>query len=235
MIVSSIILVITILAGVCAGYVTDYYRADLEAIEAFLPMNKVVIDTLDDGTKVFSTEKATKGFIFYPGGKVEYTAYQPLMVACAEQGIMCVLVEMPFNLAVLDMNAADGILAQYPEIEDWYIGGHSLGGSMAASYLADHTDEYEGLILLGSYSITNLSETDIDILSVYGSEDQVLNHEKYDENKKNLPDNFTEVVIDGGCHAYFGMYGAQEGDGNPTISNEEQISLAVESIVEMME
>ena len=173
--------------------------------------------------------------IFYPGGKVEYTAYVPLMQACAEKGILCVLVEMPFNLAVLDVNAADGIQREYPEIEDWYIGGHSLGGSMAASYLARHTEDYEGLILLGSYSTADLSDTDLDVLSVFGSEDQVMNREKYDENKSNLPTAFTETVIDGGCHAYFGMYGAQEGDGTPTITNEEQIRITVENIVKVME
>ena len=165
---------------------------------------------------------------------MEYSAYQPLMAACAERGILCILVEMPFNLAVLDINAADGIQEQYPEIEKWYIGGHSLGGSMAASYLADHTDDYDGLILLGSYSTADLSETDLDVLSVYGSEDKVMNRMKYDENKSNLPNDFVEVVLEGGCHAYFGMYGAQEGDGKPTISNEEQIFLTAENIFKTM-
>lgn len=68
--------------------------------------------------------------------------------------------------------------------------GHSLGDSMAASYLADNTNDYEGLILLGSYSTADLSGTDLSALSVYGSEDKVLNREKYNENKSNLPDNF---------------------------------------------
>ena len=165
---------------------------------------------------------------------MEYTAYIPLMQACAEEGILCVLVEMPFNLAVFDVNAADGIQKDYPEIEEWYIGGHSLGGSMAASYLADNADDYEGLILLGSYSTADLSDTDFAVLSVFGSEDKVMNCEKYEDNKSNLPSDFTEFVIDGGCHAYFGMYGAQTGDGTPTITNEEQIRLTVENIVTMM-
>ena len=230
----SIVLVLAIIAGVCAGYVGDYYRADQNAIEVFASMNAVSTELLDDGTFVFKPENATKGFVFYPGGKVEYTAYQPLMAACAQQGILCVLVEMPFNLAVLDINAADGIQEQYPEIEKWYIGGHSLGGSMAASYLADHIDDYDGLILLGSYSTADLSETDLDVLSVYGSEDKVMNRVKYDENKSNLPSNLIEVVIEGGCHAYFGMYGAQEGDGKPMISNEEQIFLTANHIFNAM-
>lgn len=231
-ITTSIVLTLAIIVGACAIYLGDYYRADNEAIGAFLPQGTTWNE--ESGRIVLAPEGATKGFIFYPGGKVEYTAYVPLMQACAEEGILCVLVEMPFNLAVLDVNAADGIQEEYPEIEEWYIGGHSLGGSMAASYIADHTEEYEGLVLLGSYATVDLSDTDLAVLSLFGSEDRVMNREKYDKNKSNLPYDLTEFVIDGGCHAYFGMYGAQDGDGTPTITNEEQIRITVENIVKVM-
>ena len=233
-ITTSIVLAFAMIVGACAIYLGDYYRADNEAISVFLPQGTTWKEE-PDGRIVFEPEGAEKGFIFYPGGKVEYTAYIPLMQACAEEGILCVLLEMPFNLAVLDVNAAEGIQKEYPEIEEWYIGGHSLGGSMAASYLADNAEEYEGLILLGSYAANDLSDTDLDVLSIYGSEDKVMNREKYDENKSYLPDDFTEIMIDGGCHAYFGMYGAQDGDGTPVITNEEQIALTVEQVVEIME
>ena len=230
----SIVAALAIIFGACAIYLGDYYRADEGAIAVFTPEDNVSVSTIDGGNVVFEPQNATVGFIFYPGGKVEANAYQPLLAELAREGVLCVLVEMPFHLAVFDINAADGIQEQYPEIEDWYIGGHSLGGSMAASYLADHVDEYEGLILLGSYSTADLSDTDLDVLSIFGSEDKVLNREKYDENKSNLPDGFCEVVIEGGCHAYFGMYGAQDGDGTPTISNHEQIRLTVESIIKVL-
>ena len=231
-ITASIVIALAIAVGALAIYLADYYRADSEAIGAFLPQGTTWREE-PNGTIVFEPEGATKGLIFYPGGKMEYTAYVPLMQACAEKGILCVLVEMPFNLAVFDINAADGIQREHPEIEAWYIGGHSLGGSMAASYLADHAEDYEGLILLGSYSTADLSLTDVAVLSVFGSEDKVMNHEKYEENKSNLPSDFTEYVINGGCHAYFGMYGSQQGDGTPTITNVEQIRLTVESIVKL--
>ena len=233
-ITTSVVLTVAIIAGACALYLGDYYRADNDAISAFMPQN-TVLEEVDDGRVVFEPKGATKGFIFYPGGKVEYTAYAPLMQACAEKGILCILIEMPFNLAVFDISAADGIQKEYPEIEEWYIGGHSLGGSMAAYYLADHADDYEGLILLGSYSTTDLSATDLAVLSVFGSEDKVMNREKYKDNRSNLPSGLTEVVIDGGCHAYFGMYGSQDGDGTPKITNEEQIDITVENIVKIME
>lgn len=229
----SIIAVLTLLFGACAVYVNDYYHADMAAIEAYEPDASeytISLSELPDGTLVYSPENPVIGFIFYPGGKVEYTAYLPLMKACASKGILCVLPQMPFNLAVLDIKAADGIPAQYPELENWYIGGHSLGGSMAASYLADHTDDFEGLILLGSYSTADLAASGLPVLSIYGSEDLVMNQEKYIENKLNLPTEYTEIIIEGGCHAYFGMYGAQDGDGTPSITAEEQIQITADSI-----
>ena len=232
-ITTSDVLVVVLLVVACAIYLGDYYRADTEAIGAFLPQGSTWREE-PDGTIVFEPQKANAGLIFYPGGKVEHSAYIPLMQACAEQGILCVLVEMPFHLAVLDVNAADGIREEYPQIEHWYIGGHSLGGSMAASYLAEHTDENEGLILLGAYATSDLSQTDLAVLSIYGSEDEVMNREKYDANRSNLPSNLTEIVMEGGCHAYFGMYGEQDGDGVPTLTNEEQIRLTADAIAGLL-
>lgn len=233
--IMSVLLVAIVLFGAGAWYVNDYYRADTEAIELFAAERSVSREILDDNTIIFAPEDATTGFIFYPGGKVEYSAYMPLLQECAEQGIMCALIEMPFNLAVLDVNAADGIQEKYPQISDWYIGGHSLGGSMAASYLEKNLNDYEGLVLLGSYSTADLSDSDIKVLSVYGSEDKILNLEKYNKYKANLPEGFEELVIEGACHAYFGMYGEQEGDGIPAISCEEQVCLASEEIISWME
>ena len=231
---TSVILAFAVIIGACAVYVGDYYRADEDAIAVFNEDENITVSVLDNGNVIFEPENATRGFIFYPGGKVEHRAYEPLLAELAREGVLCVLVKMPFNLAVLDMNAADGIQKQYPEIEDWYIGGHSLGGSMAASYLEKNAKHYKGLILLGSYSTADLSDTDLKVLSVYGSEDKVMNREKYEESKPNLPRGFTEVVIEGGCHAYFGMYGAQDGDGTPTISNTEQIAITADHIIDMM-
>ena len=230
----SVILSLAVLVAAGAIYVNDYYRADEAGIQAFYAMSEVTVEATADGIAILGPMDATKGLIFYPGGKVEYTAYQPLMSALSREGVLCILVEMPFNLAVLDMNAADGIREQYPQIKDWYMGGHSLGGSMAASYLEKNAEDYKGLILLGSYSTADLSQTDLDVLSVYGSEDQVMNRKKYEANKSNLPHDFTEIVIDGGCHAYFGMYGAQDGDGKPSVTNQEQIQATARVVLEMM-
>ena len=226
-----VFIAIAVIFGSCAIYLGGYYHADTAKIGDMLPEGSSWKEE-PDGTIVFSPEGATKGLIFYPGGKVEYTAYIPLMQALAERGVLCVLVEMPSNLAVLDVNAANGIQADHPEIKEWYIGGHSLGGSMAATYVAKNTEDFAGLVLLASYSTADISESGLSVLSVYGSEDGVLNIEKYEKYSSKLPHDFSEYVIEGGCHAYFGVYGAQKGDGKPTVSNEEQISITAEKISE---
>lgn len=214
----------------CTVYLSDYYHTDTDAVKVFTTDTDIIAQPLSNNATAYMPEYPSAGFIFYPGGKVEYTAYEPLMTACAERGILCVLLKMPGNLAVLDMDAADNIFSLFPDIENWYIGGHSLGGSMAASYATDNTDKLNGLILLAAYSTSDLTGTSMDVLSVYGSEDQVLNAEKYRKYRANLPEDFTEAVIEGGCHAGFGMYGSQKGDGIPTISADEQILITAEEI-----
>lgn len=204
-------------------YVADDYPADDATIAAMHPAEAVRV-IQENNTVAFIPEEANTGFIFYPGGKVEHSAYAPLMRALAEESILCVLVEMPLNLAVLNMDAAEGIPRQYPGIENWYIGGHSLGGSMAASHAAKNPGRYTGLVLLASYSTANLSDSHMPVISVYGSEDGVLNMQKYEKYKDNLPSDFEERIIEGGCHAGFGSYGPQDGDGIPAISTQEQIS-----------
>lgn len=223
--------VVLILCIGCWAYVADYYRADDTAIAAMASVSGIAVQQ-SGSALAFVPERAETGFIFYPGGKVEYTAYAPLMRALAENGVLCVLTEMPMNLAVLDMNAADGIPQQYPQVDRWYIGGHSLGGSMAASHAAKNPGTYEGIVLLASYSTADLSESDMKVISVYGSEDGVLNMEKYAENQSNLPETVEEHIIDGGCHACFGNYGPQDGDGKPTITGAEQQAETVRLITE---
>lgn len=228
-----------VLLAICAAffiYVSIYYEADEEAIDAFAPMGSALISEDEDGNLLFSPSEgeASCGFIFYPGGKVEHRAYAPLMAALAERGIFSVLIDMPFNLAVFDISAAEGIAERYPEIEDWYIGGHSLGGSMAASYLEDGTGEFSGLVLLGSYSTADLSKSGLRVLSVFGSEDGIMDREKYEECKNNLPSDYVEIIIEGGCHAYFGMYGEQDGDGQAKITPEEQINMTADGILQLV-
>lgn len=228
--ISAAVVLLVVVIG-CAVYVNDYYRADEAALTAMEGNEAVTVQRLD-GAAVFTPEDPIAGFLFYPGGKVEYTAYAPLVLALAEQDVLCVIVEMPFNLAVLDMNAAEGIPEQFPEIEHWYIGGHSLGGSMAASYAAENTEDFDGLVLLAAYSTAEL--TGLDVLSLYGSEDGVLNMEKYESYYGNLPEDTVEMVIEGGNHGLFGSYGPQDGDGAAMISASVQMEITADAIIDFI-
>ena len=226
--------VLLVLAIAAAAYAGDYYRADLAAELAMRGSEAVTVEQTGNLT-VFAPETPEAGLIFYPGGKVAHTAYAPLLLSLAEENILCVLVEMPLNLAVLDMDAAEGIPEQFPEIENWYIGGHSLGGSMAASYAAKNAEELEGLILLAAYSTADLTETGLEVLSIYGSEDGVLNMEKYGQYLPNLPEGTREWVIDGGNHAQFGSYGHQQGDGAAAVTPQAQLAATLQLILELTE
>ncbi len=223
-----LLLALLLLAG-GVFYVSDYYHAD-PSVSALLAEDLPEISiTAENGRIVFRPEEVKAGLIFYPGGKVEYTAYSPLMLELAERGFLCILLKMPLNLAFLGMNAADTVYADFPEVGHWILAGHSLGGAAAGIYAAEHADNLDGLMLLAAYTTADLKEKDIKVLSIYGSEDGVLNRGSYEKNRGNLPADTIERIIPGGCHAWFGSYGAQKGDGFPTISNEEQIRLTAET------
>lgn len=211
-------------------YLNDYYKADIKSINAFMDINNVSKKMLEDNTIIYENDNNSVGLIFYPGAKVEYTSYKPLMKELASKGVTTVLLEMPFNLAIFDKDAANRVKEQLPNIKTWYIAGHSLGGTIAAKHVCSNVEEYEGLILIAAYSTCDLSKEDIKTMTIYGTKDKVLSMEKYEEKKSLLPSTFNEVVIEGGNHAQFGMYGIQRGDGEATINNVEQINMTANEI-----
>lgn len=172
--------------------------------------------------------------IFYPGAKVEYTAYLPLLSDLAERGIDCFLIKMPCNLAFFGQNKAKKIMDSY-EYDHWYLSGHSLGGAMAASYASGHLESLNGLVFLAAYPTKSLKSDSFSVLSIYGSEDGVLNMEKVEEGNSFMPADYAEICIEGGNHAQFGNYGEQKGDHAADISREEQQAQTVEAILNMME
>ena len=214
-----IITLVMILVGAFFIYVSDYYRADDVAIAAM--QNKATIRVEDNLIILSPTTPGDTALIFYPGAKVEYFAYLPILEKIEQTcGITCILVKMPFNMAIFDANAADKIIDLFPDIKNWYIGGHSMGGAMASDYASKHQDKIEGLILLGAYIYGNYPAEDS--LTVYGTFNTSV------AKKINYTENI--VVIEGGNHAQFGNYGKQKGDPDATISREEQQNIAVEAI-----
>lgn len=200
-------------------YASDYYRADDVAVSA---MQSDSVTQLGDRLITVSPEAPSNtAIMFYPGAKVEYFAYLPLMEKIKDSsGVICILVKMPFNMAIFDPNAAEEIMNQFPEIDNWYIAGHSMGGAMASDYASSNQDKVKGLILLGAYIYGDFPEDKA--LTIYGSFNiSVAEKINYTENI---------VVIEGGNHAQFGNYGKQKGDVDATISRDEQQNIAAEAI-----
>lgn len=222
---------IGLLAGISIGYVNNYYHSI--GVEAYLEStSEVTIQTIKSGW-FFDGSGTEQAIIFYPGAKVETNAYAPLMHQLAERGIDCFLVKMPCNLAILGINKADQIMEDY-DYDSWYLAGHSLGGAMAASYAAKSSDKLDGLIFLAAYSTGSLEDTSLSVLSIYGSEDQVVNMEKIEAGRELMPDTYKEICIEGGNHALFGSYGAQKGDGAASITGKEQIDQTTLAITQML-
>ena len=223
-----IIPIIIVIALICSGavYVNDYYCADSVAVEALESDGSVAVIQESFGW-YFDGPSNENALIFYPGGKVEETAYAPLLHSIAAEGVDVFLVRMPARLAFFGIDKAKDIIAGF-NYSRWYIGGHSLGG-VAASCAAAKAD-FDGLILLASYSTKDLPD-DLDTLLVYGSLDGVLNFSNYKKNKSCLPAGYTEYVIDGGNHSGFGSYGKQKNDGEAKITPAEQTKQTAEIIL----
>ena len=212
-------LLILLLTGIFFGYVSVYYPADETALAALRSDGAVTVTQTETGW-FFDGPSETDALIFYPGGKVEETAYAPLLREIAEGQMDVFLLKVPFRLAVLAPDRAAEVMAAFA-YENWYVGGHSLGGAIAADFAAKHGDGLRGLVLLAAYPTKTL-DTSLPVLSLYGSEDGVLNREKLVSGAQFLPDNAVLQVIAGGNHAQFGSYGPQKGDGAALISPSEQ-------------
>lgn len=235
-IVCFIIFIVATIMVICLEKADDIaYEADAVAMEA-MESSKYVTVKEEIGYIAFEPAGGfySKGIIFYPGGSVEAEAYAPLMHAVAEEGYLCIIVKMPLELAVLDTDKADIVREDYSNVADWYMAGHSLGGAMAATYAHENAAQLRGVILLAAYSTEDLAKDNLEVLSIYGSLDCVLNMENYEEYRSNLPADMTELVISGGNHGGFGNYGGQKDDGVAKLSAEAQQTVTVEAICELL-
>ena len=228
------------LIGVVLLYFTLCYQTG-DAAKAALEGSGDVIVTVTEDAYIFDGEGQDAALIFYPGARVEAAAYAPLMEKIAEGGTDCYLCRVPGNFALFGKSMADDIRGSYSagrgstgsgsgstgNYRRWYIGGHSLGGAVAAMLAED--EDWSGLILLAAYPTGVIDEP---VLTLYGSEDRVLNMKSYAEadSKGFWPEEKTEIVIEGGNHAGFGDYGEQKGDGTASITADEQQQIAADAI-----
>ncbi|MDO7908132.1 alpha/beta hydrolase [Paenibacillus sp. JX-17] len=232
-IVLSVILLIVLAGGVAVWRYLIPYEPQQEAAAAMsasttAPVVKVTKEWID-----FVPEQIQgPGVIFYPGALVKPESYAPMARDLALQGHHVVIVKMPLNLAVLGSKRADDVLKAYPN-ETFVIGGHSLGGAMAARYTAGHASQLKGVFFLGAYPDEkgSLKSSGLPALSILGSKDEVVDTAKYKQGHSYLPEDAVYKLIEGGNHAQFGDYGIQKGDGKPGISEDEQRKQTVQSLL----
>lgn len=231
-----IIIFLVILISGLFIYLTSYYEADSLAMGSLKSDSLVKVE--ENGDVLFEPVSNAKniGFIFYPGAKVEATAYAPIAKEIASNGYTAIIAQMNFNLAILSPNKADRIISDHKDIDTWVIGGHSLGGVMASDYALEN-DKVKGLVLLASYpqNKTNLSSESIKVLSLWGSNDEIADLTKIKEAKNVMPSDSEFIEIKGGNHGGFGDYGHQKGDGESSITNQQQMVETTEYIIELLD
>ena len=234
-----IVTILVIIIIVFSGFVVWAETPPSPTQEAYEALNSdTEVEVIQSNTLVFKpiNTNCTTGFIFYPGGRINYIAYAPYAHEIAAQGYLVIIVQMPLNLAVFGINQANDVISSYPNVTSWAIGGHSLGGSMAAQYIQDNPGKVEGLALWASYppSGVDLSKSEIAVTSIHGSNDGLVSPQQITDSLRQLPLCTVMVEIEGGNHAQFGWYGTQSGDNRATISHQEQQDKTVDATVKML-
>lgn len=228
-----IVLAVILLAGGVAAYwvLTPLGPSD-EALVALEGSETVEVVETDYGWDFAPEDLETRtGVVLYPGGRVDPRSYAPLALDIAEAGHLVAIARMPLNLAVLAPNAASQVLEEHPEVVAWLASGHSLGGTMASRWLLGHPEDARGLVLMAGYPAgdDDLSALDVRAVTLVGDQDGLVDVAEIMDSIPRLPEGAEPVVIGGGNHAQFGSYGEQPGDGEASISEEEQRAAAVDA------
>ncbi|GAA4722899.1 hypothetical protein GCM10023216_10310 [Isoptericola chiayiensis] len=187
-------------------------------------------------------EPSGTALLYQPGAKVEARAYAAVLRPLAEAGHTVVVVQQPLGIGFLATGAFDDARDARPEVDRWVLGGHSLGGVVAATQADDDASDegtsgdedavapVAGLLLHASYPAGDVSDTlTAAVASVSGSEDGLTTPAAIEDSRADLPAGTTFTVVEGAVHAFFGDYGPQPGDGTPTIDHDDarqQISAA---------
>lgn len=231
-VLSTFLIVILFLFSILVYWLSTYYRADDLANLQLISDEKVLFS--ESGSLNFvPVQKKDIGIIIYPGGLVEAKAYSVLAKLLSLKGYPTFIVQMPLNLAVFNINGAESVINNNPDVNKWVIAGHSLGGSMAAKYVDDSNNpKISGLVFLASYPDTSddLSDNNIFVLSIRGNKDNIVNNSLLNSSESLLPPNASYINLEGANHSQFGSYGLQYGDGVAEITPEKQVNQVVNFI-----
>ena len=229
-----------ILIAVLIGWLqwATFARTPLPEAIAALQSDQLVMVTQEPSITFLPLNSSPQtGFIFYPGGRIDPRGYALLMRKIAEAGYLVIVPEMPFNMAPFASNIAEEIIAVHPEIDQWVIGGHSVGGTMAAQFTKGHPEDISGLAIWASYPADNadLSDLDIPVISIYGSQEIRVNDKSVSERQHLLPEGTRYIRIEGGDHHQFGSYEINPEDHLATTSRASQHQQIISATLELLE
>ncbi|MFC2028987.1 alpha/beta hydrolase [Chloroflexota bacterium] len=229
-------LIIVSVLGLVVWSITRTYPAGDLAKSALISTDTVSI-TQDEWIMFEPAQQVQTGLIFYPGGLVEPAAYAPILHKIAEEGILVIITPMPLNLAIMNTNAANAVIEAYPFISKWILAGHSLGGASASIYVENNPNEVDVIALWDSYPAdsADLSDNDIQAISIYGTMNSIPNTENFNEKRHLLPLNTIFIGVEGASHAQFGDYGPQKGDVVAIISMAEQHDEVAEIMLDFID
>lgn len=212
-------------------WLSNGYKLQSDSL-SYLESDSAVQVTTEDKNIYFTPKNVdtNKGLIFYPGERVDASSYAKICKKVASLGYKVVAVDMPFNYPSLGVDKASEIMKSNPEIEKWILGGDSLGGTAACKF-ASKNAKVDGIVLISSYPTNDINNLGIDVLSISGSKDDVIDYKKLINSKHKLPKDTIYVEIEGANHSQFGSYGKYSGDGDALISEDEQINITVNNIV----
>lgn len=199
----------------------------LTELEYWYRLDGDVTETNTGSSIIFAPDDYSVNIVFVPGGKVVPESYNYIAAKLANEGYKVTIIKPLLNLAILQPNQAN---RYFEDDKVNVVMGHSLGG-VVASMVASKNAEVDYLIMMGAYNTNEISN--VKTLSIRAGYDIQLNMEKYEEQTAKITD-FTEVLIQGGNHAYFGWYGEQKGDGTASISVLQQQNLVLAAIINFL-
>ena len=175
------------------------------------------------------------GFIIYPGAKADERSYAYIAQQLNAEGHTAVIPNIPLHMSVWGPEQGLEIIEDNPEVEKWFLIGHSLGGLPISQIAAKQPEKLEGIAFVASLMICDLSDTDLSAIRITAEHDSVMPDKMMESNLDYLPENSTSVMIEGANHNQFGAYWHPGFDGKATITWKEQQDQMISLILDFFD
>ena len=209
-----------------------------EALAALDSDASVQVDSGDWLIMRPAASETTAGLILYPGANCDIRGYAPVLREVAAQGTLVVVMSMPFDFSIFAPDRADDVRTAFPQIKQWVIAGHSMGGVMAARYAFHHPDDIAGLILWDSYPAgsNSLAESTLPVWHIHRATPDGMASQKFQDMRHLFPDDSKWIPIPGGQHMYFGSFdgGGYQEEWAAGIDRAEQQTIVTATMLEGM-